>query len=731
MAYEPTLSSLSAAHSRELRERSGISDDVAKARGYETVEDKARLRALGFAKFQRRVPALLIPLYGANGEVVGYQTKPLKPRRDAASDKLVKYELPKGSGVVIDVPPGAAAALPEPSVPLWVTEGAKKADAAVTAGLCCIALQGVWSWRDDEFWNGVATQNREVNLAFDSDVMRKDDVKNALDALTDYLENRGARVSWAWFPDGRASIAGEAPQKVGLDDWLVANDMSASSLDAMLRQPDTNIKVNSVSLSDLTRKAIAALRRANVPETLFERDGLMVEARGGGIREVTKDRLMFLLGECASWYRVVGDGAKRKRTAVSPPKDVVANVLAAGPENWAIQRLDRIVTTPVFAGDGSLRTEPGYHGPSRSYYMPPDGLRVRKVSKAPSKKEIREAKVLVDGMLADFVFVDEADKAHAWALLLQPFAREMIRGTTPLFSVQAPRQGTGKTLLVQSTLAPAVGVVDSFSEPHGDEEMEKRLTSVFREAMPVVFFDNVDRFISYASLASALTKPTWSGRVLGASSTVTLPITCSFVLTANNPSFSDDMKRRVVPLRLDAKIEDPSQRTGFTHSLPAWALQNRGELVWAACTVIAAWVAAGRPRAADPGPVLGSFGPWRRVMGGILANAGIPGFLMNLSVTRAEKTTDQENFEAIARFAVRRYGEDCPWKASELAQDMWAADEELDFPKPYATPDQLATLLTYFLRSRKGQVVKKVRLERSASRGKGGFQWYFTRVDGQ
>lgn len=729
MSIETKPSNLEDRHKKELAEGSGIGVDVIEARGYRTVTEPFELAALGFSRAQRRVPGLLIPFHDVTGAVVSHQFKPDSPRKDPKrKTRRVKYETPKNSIISLDVPPGAAAALSDVSVPLWITEGSKKADAAVTAGLACISLQGVECWRVDD-WQHVALSGRQMFIAYDSDVMTKDGVKTALDGLTMFLVGLGAVVSWVVFPPG--SLPSGETAKVGLDDWLVDHDLDAAGLLEHVVKPESNIKTNGVALRDLTRQAILALQQWNSPERLFERDGLLVEAQGVGVMEVTKDRLTFLMSESANWFRTAARGDASVRVPVSPPRDLVTNVNAAGPELWGLHRLDRIVTTPVFAADGSLRTEPGYHGASRSYYMPPEGLRVRRVSADPSKAEIKEAKKLIDELFQDFEFVGASDRAHAWALLLQPFAREMIRGATPLYSVQAPKQGTGKTLLVQSALAPAVGVVDSYAEPHGDEEMEKRLTAVLREASPVLFFDNVDRFISYPSLASALTKPTWSGRVLGQSSTVTLPISCSFVLTANNPSFSEDMKRRVVSIRLDARIEDPSQRTGFTHSLPAWALQNRGELVWAACTVVAAWVAAGRPATATGTPALGSYGPWRRVMGGILNHVKVDGFLGNLNTTRADKSPDQETFEAICDHALEAFGEGCPWLVGDLASSLYGAGVELQLPKRYRDDDELATVLGYFLRSRRDQVVRGCRLERAKKRRGPGFLWRFVPVTGR
>jgi hypothetical protein len=64
--------------------------------------------------------------------------------------KLRKYEVKAGARMAIDVhpfltrsPDGAPALVADPRVPLFVTEGPAKADAALSAGLCCIALLGV------------------------------------------------------------------------------------------------------------------------------------------------------------------------------------------------------------------------------------------------------------------------------------------------------------------------------------------------------------------------------------------------------------------------------------------------------------------------------------------------------------------------------------------------------------------------------------------------------------
>jgi hypothetical protein len=57
--------------------------------------------------------------------------------------------------------------------------------------------------------------------------------------------------------------------------------------------------------------------------------------------------------------------------------------------------------------------------------------------------------------------------------------------------------------------------------------------------------------------------------------------------------------------------------------------------------LVKAWQAAGCPGPADGTPEFGSFESWRDVAGGILNNAGVSGFLLNLNEAREQ--ADQES----------------------------------------------------------------------------------------
>ena len=188
-------------HLRMLREESGLPDDIIAERGYRTVTTAAELRRLGFTHRQARTPALLIPLHDVQGELAGHAIRPDEAR--TGNGKVIKYELPNGWRQRLDVPPRCRPLLGDPSVPLYITEGAKKTDALAGQGVCAIGLNRVWAWRGTNDtggktaladWDAAALNERAVRLAFDSDVATKARVRQALIRLKAFLESRGAIV---------------------------------------------------------------------------------------------------------------------------------------------------------------------------------------------------------------------------------------------------------------------------------------------------------------------------------------------------------------------------------------------------------------------------------------------------------------------------------------------------------------------------------------------------------
>ncbi len=224
---------------QSLLDASAISPEVVAARGYRSVTDKDELRALSFGFVQCSVPALLIPIHDVHGNVALHQIRPDDPRE--LRGKLLKYETPKGARMVIDVPPGSRASLGNPAIDLFITEGSRKADSAVTRGLCCVALLGVWNWRGKNSAGGSAAvacfesivlKNRNVFVVFDSDVMEKKAVGGALVRLIAFVRSRGAKANPIYLPSGTDG------KKVGLDDFFA----TGGTFDDLMRLVAPDVK---------------------------------------------------------------------------------------------------------------------------------------------------------------------------------------------------------------------------------------------------------------------------------------------------------------------------------------------------------------------------------------------------------------------------------------------------------------------------------------------------------
>lgn len=197
-----------------------VSPDVIRDRGYSTVTDSHTLEALGFPKSQN--PALLIPWWNVDGSIGGYQIRPDAPMLDSKG-RAQKYLFPKGHKNFADVPTCCRPDLANPQKPLWIVEGAIKADYLASQGVCAVGLAGVSGWRHTNSDGGkttipcfhdIALNNRAVYIAFDSDSKEKQTVFKQARELMNRLELKGARCLFVGIPEGPNG------EKQGPDDYL-------------------------------------------------------------------------------------------------------------------------------------------------------------------------------------------------------------------------------------------------------------------------------------------------------------------------------------------------------------------------------------------------------------------------------------------------------------------------------------------------------------------------------
>lgn len=637
-------------HRAMLEGESGISPEVIAARAYETVTTKTEMKRRGFTPAQQLTPALSFPVFDPTGTRRFYQARPDEPRINKG--KPVKYEMPAGSSMTLDVHPNVNGRLKDPKVPLFITEGVKKGDALVSRDLCAVALIGVWNFRGTNEhggktaladWEHVALNGRDVYIVFDSDVMTKQAVHAALVRLKGLLDRRGAKVKLIYLPTG------DGATKQGVDDFLASghkvDDLLALATSELKQAPkdDTpksarpEIEVTERWLRDISDDAKAALLAANNPETRFMRGSIPVRVNGDKLEAFTSTTMKSDLDRVADFVKITERGGELVSVPVRPPADLAPDLL--GRLDLGLPELDEVVNAPVFLPGGVLLAEDGYNPEHRIL------LKLRGLSRLRADLPVDEALGRLETVFQDFPFTDPSGFAHALSLTLERFVRPLIQGATPMYLIDAPARGTGKGLLAEvANLIPLGYFAPTMSQPKDSDETEKRITSVLLEARPIAFFDNVTRLGS-DPLHAVLTSQLWQGRILGKSETVTVPNRAVWLASGNNVELSDEMTRRVIPIRLDAGVERPEERTGFSiPDLPAYVRERRSELVSACLSLVQAWINEGMPKGTA---TLGRYESWAGVMGGILGVTGVSGFLGGRERLHSQADKESQEWETL------------------------------------------------------------------------------------
>jgi len=444
------------------------------------------------------------------------------------------------------------------------------------------------------------------------------------------------------------------------------------------------ILVNDRQLREVTEDALEALVAANNPPALFVRSGHLVRIRSdetgrSAIEVVTQDHLRARLTEISNSVRSSKNGLRD----CFPPVPLIENILALGA--WPFPPLRNLTEVPVLRPGGTVLHVPGYDTTTQLVYSPAPGLNMPEIPSAPTGSDIASALDLIEEMIGDFPFVGKPDKANLLATALTPVLRPAISGPTPLALFDAPQAGTGKGLLAEAiTLVGTGRAAGMMAAPRDEDEWRKHLTAVLTSGASVVVIDNIEHRLESAPLAVALTAREWTGRILGLSKTVTVPVQVTWIASGNNVRLGGDIPRRCYRIRIDAKVSRPWTRTSFKHpDLLTWVSEHRGELLVALLTLARAWYAAEKQQA--PAPMMGSFEHWARTVGGVLQHASVPGFLANLEEMYESSDESTPQWEAFLQALATAFGQDW-FTAKQLTERFAGGDREL----AETVPDDLA-----------------------------------------
>lgn len=692
-------------HAREVLAPRGLRPDSAAKRGVYSVTTEAELPEEFRDSKYAAVPALVFPWNSPTGSTV-LQLRPDEPKENESGEP-VKYVFPGGTDMVLNrlVEPSAAN-----DSPVLLCEGTMQSLAAAEyapPGYAVYGLSGCWNWRKGETQVAIpdliVMEDRDVVVCLDADAESNRNVYDAGMALKKALEAEGAeRVRFA-------RLAG-AGRKAGLDDVLGSRpeDKRASYVARLVenasdkpadRPPAARRSADKAALSAKLQgmaaggrpliavnddrhtvinqmSAVLADRWSGV--RLFDFGGVIAERRGASMEPVTDGIFADLIAEAAV---TVTTNAKGEATYAWPDSPSMKAVLSSRAHEFA--SLERISRIPFVRPDGSICQTDGYDEATRTYLVLDEAAAGITVPEEPTADDVAAAvKLLTVEWMGDLfdVMPEQADRANCLALMLTPLVRGLVP-LAPMAVVDGLQMGVGKNLVADLLSILTVGK-PAKPLPYSleDEENRKVITSSFRQGDQVFVFDEA-HVIQGRALARAVTSLTYSDRVLGVSTMAEFPNSITWVALGNNVQVNGDLSRRVYRIRLAPTVANPQDRdvAGYRHpDLKGWTVEHRAELLVAALTLVRSWFTGGQVINLN-GRRFGSFEPWGGMVGGILDNAGVPGFLDTLVEWRSESDYETGYWTDHFRWLHAKFG-DRVFTVSEVVTKMRQANQNVEHP---------------------------------------------------
>jgi len=322
-------------------------------------------------------------------------TKPKKQQR---------FAQPKASPVFAYFAPSTVdwpSVLSDPAAPVVIVEGEFKGLCACAHNIPAIALGGVDSFQNNGAFlpelEAVAWLDRQVIVAYDSDLVDKPAVQAAERRLWTELKKRGARVHLARLPQ-------EGDTKVGLDD-LIARYGIERAEQILLQTPETSEMDPVIDLAPHRLvENLEQLDQAFAASDLliFQRSGVVVHIVAAGesmeddevrrandapvIRQVSPTACQQLAMRAAKFTRY--NERKKGPLPTACPANFAAHYLEKV-GGWQLRPLKGIVEAPTIRPDGTVLQVPGYDEVSDILYLPSGDF--PPVPDAPSKADALSA----------------------------------------------------------------------------------------------------------------------------------------------------------------------------------------------------------------------------------------------------------------------------------------------------------------------------------------------------
>lgn len=483
----------------------------------------------------------------------------------------------------------------------------------------------------------------------------------------------------------------DAKEQSANDDWEEGDERVVN--EAPVADPVPIIRMHP-RISQLSTEAQQMLIDAEVP--FYQRAGELVRPIARTVRaahgrltktvqlkSINRVYMRDTLCRHARWQRF--DARKQEWAWAVAPMNV-ADTLLARDGVWPFADIVGVIACPTMRPDGSLLVKQGYDKATRLILVEPPPM--PGISDQPTREDALRSLAVLEGLVCESPFEDDASKSVALSGLITPVVRGAMT-VVPMHVSSAPTAGTGKSFLWDLAAAISTGhrripVISAGNE----EETEKRLGGILLTGQPLISIDNVNGPLKGEFLAQAIEQHHLDLRPLGGSRIVKVEAgSTSIYATGNNIIIvGADLCRRAITCRLDAKLEAPQLRQFKNDPIRA-ILRDRGKYIAACLTICRSYVVAGHPGKL---PRLNSFEGWSDLVRSALVWLGKSDPLDTLEGMKAEDPERELLGELLQAWAKRHgvgFGSAVPLKVIvEKAEKMhlaggFAARSEPVFPE--------------------------------------------------
>lgn len=334
----------------------------------------------------------------------------------------------------------------------------------------------------------------------------------------------------------------------------------------------------------------------------------------GGLRSISADRLRTFSEDYIEFY---GYNHKGDNVVASLTIDMARAVLAAPQLHRRLPRIVRVNSCPqpVVREGGRIELLPVGYDPEFKTLTIAEVDSIASIENDQAVEELRQ-------LFSEFEFIDrEQGVSVAVAMMVGMFIGTMLgtKSLRPALIVLANAEGAGKSLLVKIILLTVLGRAPIGTRPEREEEFEKLLLSIVREARTVLFLDNLRGTLASPRLEAFITAEEWTGRLLGRNETFTAANQATVFITGNGLTVSPDLRRRSLFIELTMRAERAEDRVFKQHLDDATLTEMRPRVLACLWALVRNWDTVGRP---PPSRGHSAFPLWADIVGGIVEAAG-------------------------------------------------------------------------------------------------------------